>query len=54
MYYSIFHNNQSITGKCNVGGRLLEYSFIPVNMAGSIYDLTPHFVLNLIINKHQD
>ena len=51
MHYSIFHENKMIEDKCDLIGRKLEYSLIPVNMAGSSYDITPHFVLNLIIDN---
>ena len=53
MHHSIFHNNKPISNQCDIGGRLLEYSLVPVNMAGSVYDLTPHFVFNLLIDNRK-
>ena len=53
MYHSIFYNNLTYSDKCNIGGRILEYSLVPVNMAGSIYDSTPHFVFNLLIDNRE-
>ena len=50
MYYSIFQNNKIYADECEVGARKLEYSLTPVNMAGSKYDLTPHFIFNLLID----
>lgn len=50
MYHSIFHENIIISDACELIGRKLEYSLVPVNMAGSSYDSTPHFVLNLIVD----
>ena len=50
MYYSIFQKNILISDKCELLSRKLEYSLVPVNMTGSSYDSTPHFVLNLIVD----
>tara|TARA_Y100001970_G_scaffold214030_1_gene261671 strand:- start:1218 stop:1877 length:660 start_codon:yes stop_codon:yes gene_type:complete len=51
MHYSIFHENKVYSDFCNIGGRELKYSLKPINMTGSIYDLTPHFILNLTIDN---
>ena len=51
MYYSIFNNNQIYTDQCEIRSRKIEYSLVPVNMAGSLYDLTPHFIFNLIVDN---
>ena len=51
MHYSIFHENKIYSNDCKIGGRKLEYSLEPVNMAGSVYDSTPHFILNISIDN---
>ena len=51
LYYSLSHNNQVYHNTCEVDGRNLEFSFKPINMTGSIYDLTPHFIVNLEIDN---
>ena len=49
-YYSIFNNNEVYANECEIGSRKIKYSLTPVNMAGSKYDLTPHFIFNLLID----
>tara|TARA_Y100001970_G_C14001432_1_gene733606 strand:+ start:71 stop:709 length:639 start_codon:yes stop_codon:yes gene_type:complete len=51
MHYSIFHNNEEYMGECNIGLRKISYSLSPVNMSGSSYDSTPHFIFNLFIDN---
>ena len=53
MHYSIFYNNKIYSNHCEVGSRLIEYSLTPVNMAGSTYDLTPHFIINITVDKQK-
>ena len=51
MYYSIFQENKTYTNECDVGLRKIRYSLSPVNMSGSAYDSTPHFIFNLLIDN---
>ena len=53
MYHSVFHNNKVHSGECELQSRKIEYSLKPVNMAGSIYDSTPHFIINLKIDNRE-
>ena len=46
MHYSVFHENKAYSNECELQGRKLEYSLVPVNMAGSVYDSTPHFIFS--------
>ena len=50
MHYSIFHENETFSNECEIGLRKLKYRFSPVNMSGSAYDSTPHFIFNLLID----
>ena len=49
--YSAFHNNESIDGHCQLESRTIKYSLIPVNLSNSIYDMTPHFLVNISIDE---
>lgn len=50
-YYSSTNNNLSYVGNCELDNREIEYILNPINMSDSVYDLTPHFTVNLKIDK---
>ena len=51
MHYSIFHENKIYADYCDIAGREIKYILKPVNMAGSVYDSTPHFILYMSIDN---
>ena len=51
MFYSIFNNEDALIDYCEIGNRKIKYSLKPVNMSGSKYDTTPHFLLDLSIDN---
>ena len=51
MYYSIFNNDKKIIDYCEIGNREIKFSLKPVNMSGSKYDSTPHFLIDLFIDN---
>ena len=50
-YYSTIHNNLSYIGNCELEDRKIEYILTPINMSDSVYDLTPHFTVDVKIDN---
>ncbi len=50
-YYSVHNKNQIYHNICEIDERNLDFSLKPINMAGSVYDLTPYFSINLKIDN---
>ncbi len=53
MYHSIFNNDNKIIDYCEIGNRKIKVSLKPVNMSGSKYDSTPHFLIDFFIDNKQ-
>ncbi len=50
-YYAAINMNQNYWGSCDIKGREINYILAPINMSDSVYDLTPHFTVNIKIDN---